>query len=411
MTCAVCMVWVSSALAGEVRPSAVDLLRVTTAVPFPRGLAMVDGKLYVLCRGRVRGAGGVSAAVNDQAGTLYVVDPKIVEPAARPQTGEAVRRNGRVFAAPTDPPFRLWDRSAEPPEADRRTDRPYCTLRWHAPTHSFYICAFAGVDQPNQPGTVSFSKNLSDGLLRYDTRTQSWYELERHRLAAGGSYPHHDPRYHDPPHGWLNGPDNCLTAGHWLYAVAKDNSRLVRYDLSVFVENPDAGPPPGALVLGDRVHLRGLGVRTVYGHSMLAARDGWLYVGCRTSSVIFRIRLDAAGLPVEPIVGELVARFEPFDPRTLRSANITDMDFDDRGRLYVVSAQPARVFRFRPDPANVFDARDTEPWADLAAMTNNPRMKSENVLVHEGRLYVTSGDGYAYQQGASGTVYALPIDD
>lgn len=33
------------------------LERVTTIAPFPRGLAMVDGALYVLCRGRVRGAG------------------------------------------------------------------------------------------------------------------------------------------------------------------------------------------------------------------------------------------------------------------------------------------------------------------------------------------------------------------
>ena len=149
----------------------------------------------------MRNAGGVSAEVEDQAGTIYVVDPEIAEPIDQDEVGQAVRNNGQILAAPTDPPFRLWDRTAVPPESDRETDRPYCTLRYHRPTHSFYICAFSGIDKPKRPGDPSFSKNLNDAILRYDLRTQRWHDVERHDLEAGGIYPHHNPALFAPPHG------------------------------------------------------------------------------------------------------------------------------------------------------------------------------------------------------------------
>ncbi len=390
------------------------LERVSTAVPFPRGLAMVDGKLHVLARGRVRGAGGVSAEIDDRAGTLFIVDPRISEAADAPEVSAAVRNNGTVLTLPTSPPFSLWNREATPPESDRLTDRPYCTLRWHEPTQSFYICAFSGIDkQRSADDPIHFSKNLTDALLRYDMRTKRWHEVERHRGSAGGSYPHHDPRHHPPPHGWLNGPDNCLPLGRWLYAVAKDNNLLVRYDLRALVADPHAGPPASEVVLDERVPLSDGGVAEWYGHSALAAHGGYLYVGCRTSSVIFRLPLGDDFAPKKPVAAQLVARFEPFDPHTGASANLTDMTFDHQGRLYVVSAEPARIFRFQPDPAQPFDGREgaAAPWADLAAMTTNPSMKSENVLWHGGWLYVTSGDGYGYQNGAHGTVYRLSTEN
>jgi hypothetical protein len=38
-------------------------------------------------------------------------------------------------------------------------------------------------------------------------------------------------------------------------------------------------------------------------------------------------------------------------------------------------------------------------------------MKSENVLVDaRGRVFVTSGDAYAYQAGSGGTVYRIDAD-
>lgn len=390
-----------------------ELERVTTVVPFPRGLSVVDGDLYVLARGRVRGAGGVSAKVEDLAGTIFRVALDVAEPFRPGEVGGPVRGNGSVFAAPQDPPFRLWNRAARPPERDRWTDRPYCTLRYHGGTKSFYVCAFSGIDKPRKPRETSFSKNLTDGLLRFDLRTHRWYEVERHDIEAGGTYPHHDPAHHGAPHGWLNGPDNCLPVGKWLYAVAKDNNRLVQYDLSALENDPEAGYPPSRVVLESRVDVEGLGVRLLAGQSALAYRDGWLYVGYRTSSVILRFPLDERFEPVEPIRAQLVARFDPYDPLTGHSANITDMVFDETGRLYVVSAKPASVYRFQPDPQQVFDGRSgrAEAWLDLAEVTGNPRMKSENLLVHDGYLFVTSGDGYAYQNGAAGTVYRIAIDE
>ncbi|MHC4430060.1 MAG: hypothetical protein ACYS0D_15885, partial [Planctomycetota bacterium] len=329
------------------------------------------------------------------------------------EAGERVRSNGTVFARPQEPPFRLWDRTSNPPERDRFTDRPYCTLRFHEPTRSLYICAFSGIDKERTPeDPVAFSKNLADALLRFDLRTGRWHEVERHDIEAGGSYPHHDPQVHGAPAGWLNGPDNCLPLGRLLYAVAKDNSVLVRYDLGALIEDPEAGHPPGEVVFDRRVRVEGLGERVYDGHSALAFHEGWLYVGYRTSSVVVRLRLDEEFMPVEPVRVQLLARFGPFDPATNRSANITDMSFDEQGRLYVLSATPARIFRFRPDPGRVFDARDggRAPWLDLARSTGNPAMKSENILCEGGWLYVTSGDGYDRRRGTQGTVYRLRLD-
>jgi hypothetical protein len=384
--------------------------RISTRAPFPRGLQLVDGQLYVLCRGRVREYGGVSAEVEDQAGTLYVLDPDVAEPFTPGDPGPAVRANGRVLAEPSSPPFKLWDRSASPPTRDRETDRPYCGLTYHAPTRSFYICAFSGVDKPEVKGKSTFSKNLTDAILRYDLRTQKWYEVERHDVEKGGLYPHHDPQRGKPPHGWLNGPDNCLALGDWLYAVSKDNSLLVRYDLRALEADPEAGPPPSEVVLGSELALQGGERLRLEGHSALGHHDGWLYLATRTSSHVVRIALDEDELPVQPMRAELLARFDPYDPETRKSANLTDMTIDRAGNVYLVSAKPSRVYRFRPDPKSIHDARggQQQPYFDLAALTGNPEMKSENVLVDdEGRVYVTSGDAYGYQGGSGGVVWRV----
>jgi hypothetical protein len=321
-----------------------------------------------------------------------------------------VRNNGQVFAAPTEPPFKLFDRTAVPATRDRETDRPYCGLRYDPLTKNFYICAFSGIDKAAGNGGT-FSKNTNDAVMRFDTRTHKWHDVERHSLEAGGNYPHHDPHTRKPPHGRLNGPDNCLAVDKWLYCVAKDNSLLVRYDLSEVAANPDAPPPQSHWVLDDKLMIKGQGLQHFLGHSMLAERgDGFLYIGYRTSSAIVRIPLDASGLPIHPIEGELIARFDPYDPETRKSANLTDMVFGPDGDLYVISAQPSRVYRFRPDPNHVFDGRtgQTPAWADLSVLTNNPKMKSENVFVDDrGRVFITSGDAYDFQYGAGGTIYRI----
>jgi sugar lactone lactonase YvrE len=86
------------------------------------------------------------------------------------------------------------------------------------------------------------------------------------------------------------------------------------------------------------------------------------------------------------------------------------MTIDREGNVYLVSAKPSRIYRFTPDPKKVHDARDGKqaPYVDLAALTGNPKMKSENALVDDqGRIYVTSGDAYDYQGGAGGVVWRV----
>lgn len=399
-------------LNGSTSPSTDEFLveRITTKPPFPRGLQLVDGKLYVLCRGRVREYGGVSASVEDQAGTLYLVDPSVAEPFAPGDPGAAVRDNGTVFALPTDPPFQLWDRSANPPTRDRETDRPYCGLTYHAPTRSFYLCAFSGVDKAEVKGQSTFSKNLSDAILRYDTRTAKWYEVERHDIEKGGLYPHQDPKRGKPPHGWLNGPDNCMALGDWLYAVSKDNSLLVRYDLRALAADPEAGAPPSEFVLGQDVTVQKKEKLRLEGHSALGYHDGWLYLATRTSSHVVRLKLDDRFLPVQPMQVELVALFDAYDPETKKSTNLTDMTIDAEGYVHLVSAKPSSVYRLLPDPKHVYDARkgQQKPYFSLAELTGNAQMKSENALVDsQGRVYVTSGDAYDYQDGAGGVVWRV----
>lgn len=387
--------------------------RVSTIAPFPRGIVPLGDELVILSRGRVRSSGGVSASVDDQAGTLFLVDPSVRQNATEPTVSEEVRQNGRVLALPTDPPFHLWDRTSSPPWADRETDRPYCVLRYHEPSHNFFICAFSGVDKATNPGAAggrSFSKNLNDGILRYDMRNKKWFEVERHDIEAGGQYPHHDPALMPPPHGWLNGPNNILVQGDYLYAVGKDNSLLVRYNLAPLVENPDSGPLESEWILGRELTLASGGTVPLEGHSALAWNGGFCYLATRTNSVVVRFPMLKDGTIPQPLAGEVVALFDPYDPVAKESADITDITFDDHGFMYVLNAQPSRVHRFVPSPESVYDARNNghAPWINLGQQLSNPRMKSENIFYQApNQLFITSGDGYGYQSGADGTLYVV----
>lgn len=399
----------------EVAAATPEVRRVSTAVPFPRGLVLREDGLYVLARGRVRDSGGVNVAIDDRAGTLWKVDPAVSE--AIDEQTQAVARNGHVIAEPMSPPFNLLDRSLDFASEDDLTDRPYCGLRWHEGTQSFYICAFSGIDlsaaDPAAAESGSFKKNFADGVLRYDTRTGKWSEIERHDPAAGAAYPHEGERL---PQGWVKGPDNLLPVGDTMLVVAKDNSRLIAYDLRPLKDDPAAGPPRGREVLGETVWIDGK-PRTVLGHSGLAYRDGWLYLSFRTTSEIIRVPVtnhQAGELAVDPKRAELLALFDPFDPAGgKQSANLTDIDIGPDGDVYVVSAYPARIFRFTPDPGNVHDSRTgsdvpSRPWVNLAEVTGNPTMKSENVIVApDGRVFVTSGDAYGHEEGLGGAIWVI----
>ncbi|MCZ6598370.1 MAG: hypothetical protein O7B99_12080, partial [Planctomycetota bacterium] len=351
-------------------PSAVRLERVTTAVPWPRGLVVVEGELITLARGRHRNAGGVDPSVADRSGTLFTVDPDVFEAVIRSEeAGREVRENARSFATPTGPPFFFYDPQEGPPIEDTRMDRPYCTLAFDPESENYFICGYSGVDLPQK----RFRKNASDSIHRYDARTGEWHVVEIHDatvvpedrlgyVVPNEYYPHHDPATATAPHGWLNGPDGACIAGRYLYAVGKDNHTIARYDLAQIRRDPDAGPPPSELVFSGTADVRlGGEVRRIValGPSALAAHDGYLYVGYRTSSTVFRFPLENDGSLVEPKIGELIAVFEPWSPEENRSANLIDLTFDSKGRLFVSCAQEGRIWNVGvPDPESVFDGVD-----------------------------------------------------
>src|SRR5690606_11622296 len=117
------------------------------------------------------------------------------------------------------------------------------------------------------------------------------------------------------------------------------------------------------------------------------------------------------GLLKQPVAAEIVAQMTPYNPDTKATSDVTDIGFDDQGRLYVVSAKPAAIHRFTPDPSSVYDGslETGEPWLPLAQILGRAT-KSENVLAHDGYLYITSGDGYGYADGGDGTVYRVKLD-
>ena len=97
------------------------LRRVSTVVPFPRGLVLKDGELFVLARGRVRDSGGVDVKLEDRAGSLWRLDPNVAAPLDEPgesaTNGRGLRRAAvaAVQAArplPTAGAGRFGDRSA-----------------------------------------------------------------------------------------------------------------------------------------------------------------------------------------------------------------------------------------------------------------------------------------------------------
>jgi len=407
--------------------AAVTLERVSTAVPWPRGLRFHDGRLIVVARGVHRSAGGPDPAIEDRAGTLFVVDPDVGEPVVPGEpAGRAVRENGRVLAEPTEPPFRLWNRT-EPSTADTHTDRPYCMLVFDEASRNFFLCGYSGIDLP---GDAKFRKNATDSVLRYDLRDGRWHVVESHDpdvvpasdlgLAVPNRYyPHHDPSANPPPHGLLNGPCGAIVVGRYLYVGAKDNTALAQYVLDAIRDDPGAGPPPGRLLFHRAspeedvyVPVEGHGETYVEGTCALAVRDGYLYVAFRTTSQILRFPLTGDGDLVRPLEGQLVAQFAPYDPeRGGGSANIYDLTFDAQGRLYVSPAYMGAVYRFVPDPGRVFDPRDegVEPYVDLRALTGNPRARTGNIaLDDEGNLYIASGNKDVLEGDVRGAIYRVP---
>ena len=333
--------------------SEVVLERVTTVVPWPRGVRYVDGKLYAIGRGIHRSAGGPQADIDDKAGHIFVIDPNIVEPVVKGvPVSEAVRRNGRVLAVPTSPPFHIWDRKM-PSTRDTLAGRPYCMLVYDRVSRNFITCAFSGVDLPKPH---EFRKNATDSVLRYDMRIGKWFVIDQHNpnvvpfkdlgsTIAPRYYPHHDMTKNAAPHGLVNGPCGATIAGRYLYVGAKDNTALAQYDLEPIRKNPNAAAPPARFVFNRPsrdvnvyVNVKGHGKTYIEGTAAVEAHKGYLYVAFRTTSQILRFPLRADGSVVQPLEAELIAQFPRYDPvKKGGSANIYDMAFDKDGLIYVLA--------------------------------------------------------------------------
>ncbi|MEM9596621.1 MAG: hypothetical protein AAGD06_20300 [Acidobacteriota bacterium] len=203
--------------------------------------------------------------------------------------------------------------------------------------------------------------------------------------------------------------------GKYLHAVALDGSLLVSYDLSDIREDPNAGFPRGDIAMCDSVPLSRAGgapVQTdVKGHSAVAAFEDFLYIAFRTTSQVIRVPLESDGAVKQPIVAaELIAEFDPWDPKNGRSANLIDLAFNSKGELFVSAASGGIVWVFKPDPNNVFDGKSSKnppntPYLKLPEYTGHPKAKTANIAVDDqDRLYICSGTNDAGGK-ISGTVY------
>lgn len=399
-----------------------QLERITTAVPWPRGVSHVDGQLYAVARGVHRSAGGPQADIEDMAGTIFRIDPNVSEPViAGAPVGEAVRNNGQVLALPTSPPFYVWDRRM-PATLDPLTDRPYCMLVYDQPSRNFFVCGYSGIDLAKAP---KFRKNATDSIHRYDLRSGLWKVVEAHdpnvvpveRLAYDVDsryYPHHDVRTNAPPHGMVNGPCGAVVAGRYLYVGAKDNTALVQYDIAEIRRDPAAPAPPSRYVFeGNQgnayVDVEGHGRMALNGTCALAVHDGYLYVAFRTTSQILRFPLHEEGNVVRPLKGQYIAQFAAYDPeKDGGSADIYDMTFDAQGRCYVSPGYDGAVYRFMPDPRRLYDARakDYAPYVDLGELVG--AKKSGNICVDDaGNLYICSGQDVTPDTKTRGVIYRV----
>ena len=410
-------------------PGRLRLERVTAGVPWPRGLAFVDGELIVLARGRHRRAGGIDAAIRDLSGSLLAVDPEVSEPVVAGRSASVrTRENAKLLTAPDGGVFQLYDPRQAPIESVA-VDRPYCTLVYDERSRNLFVCGYSGVDLPG----ARFRKNASDSIHRFDLRAGRWFPVEMHRYTSvprcdlgyvvpNQYYPHHDPKRNRAPHGWLNGPDACGIAGDFLYAAGKDNHVVAGYDLSEIRIDPKAGPPASRPVLGPRVQIRMPGGRRrlieALGPSALEGHGGFLYVGYRTSSIVLRFPVDGRGALAQPVVGELVAVFEPWSRKKRRSANLIDLAFNSAGELFVSCAKEARIWRVGvPDPERPFygddqSARPTTapPYVDIRKWTGKTAGCGNLAFDSHDRLYFCVGN-YDHGNTLAGAVYRTTTID
>jgi len=414
----------------------VQLERVTTAVPWGRGFAVVEGQLVALSRGRHRGEGGPTMEIIDQAGVIWKIDTTISEPVIPGQpAGEAVRTNATAWIRPTQPPFYLYTHQT-PPEDDLLMSRPYCALAYDPASQNIFVCAYAGAELK-----TGFRKHATDAVYRYDLRDQAWHIVEQHKPDSVRThelketigniyYPHHDPATNPPPHGWVNGPDGCAVVGRYLYVPAKDNHLVVQYDLTEIRRDPNAPPPPSRPAMGPKVLLNypgGQRQMQVLGPSAVAADANWLYIAYRTSSVVIRVPLDSEGniipwrtdTPTDGrrlVEADLIAAFEPWDTEKRRSGNLFDMTLSPAGELFVSMGTEGSVWHFTPDPARPFYGNDqtdrpttAPPFLDMSKLVGRKTGCNNLIATDDGWLYVSTRNNDTGEGNIYGTIYRVRI--
>jgi hypothetical protein len=414
--------------AQEAEP-ALAIQRVTTVVPWPRGIVLHEGKLYVLARGVHRSAGGPSPDIPDMAGHIFEVDPNIHEPVVKGQPpGDAVKSNGKVFAAPNSPPFRIWKREM-PATNDTLTDQPYCKLMLDVPSRNLFVVCFAGIDLASDKPT--FRKNATDAVHRYSLTTRKWYVVEAHdekkvspeqlgQFLPNDTFPHHDIARNQPPHGFPNGACGGTIVGNYMYVAAKDNSALIQYDLAEIRKSPDAGPPNGRYIFrrsGPKddvfLEMKGHGNMYVEGTCGAIAHGGYLYVTFRTTSQLIRIPIDRNGDVIRPIVGEYLAQFDPYDNVMYGgSADIFDVAVNSKGEIFVSCNAQGTVWRVRPDPSRVMDCTKgtkEKPYVNLRKLTDHEKSTAGNMIFDaQDNLFITTGNKDVKEGKVRGTVYRIP---
>lgn len=175
----------------------------------------------------------------------------------------------------------------------------------------------------------------------------------------------------------------------------------MRYPIGDIRETPSSSPPVAEVFLNKDVAVDGW-AGDLLGPSGFAYKDGYLYVGYRTSSVIARFQISDS---VEQVTGELVADFSKVEGKV----DIIDMAFDLKGFLLVSTASMGGVWGVAPDPEQPFQPLNRTPNAiDLRALTGNEKTKCSNIAVDShGRVYICSNNHDSEQIAPSivGTIY------
>jgi len=88
------------------------------------------------------------------------------------------------------------------------------------------------------------------------------------------------------------------------------------------------------------------------------------------------------------------------------------MEFDTRGRLYVSPGYDGAIYRFTPDPHQLYDATTTDyaPLVDLHAHVG--ANKTGNLCFDDaGNLYVCSGQELTPDDAIRGVIYRIRAPD